>query len=307
MRTILLASLAALGACASDPEPTAPPMPSARATNVADGSVPSTAAACLTRYSYPWLGLQINCPTEHVGGDPDHWVMTCAIPAGFGSQSLHDMPIPTLRRETTADAGQLLHEVIDMPPEVRLGYISGHDVSYVYDAQHRLAEIIQLDAGGTQLSHLVVGPRDPLGNPASIAIDGQPLAFNGVTYPATARRVYMYSYDDVGRLVTDEARFDDGVKFWDESISYHDRSLRRDRLVIVDIGTETHDGTGAGHNTSHELLDSAGHLLEVDGMVAGDPGPYVVGYRYDLHGRVSTQITTRSGFTAKIDYIYECP
>jgi hypothetical protein len=308
MRTILLVSLAALGACASDPEPPAPPMPTARADNLPDGTAPATTAACLTRYTYPWLGLRIDCSTVDVGGDAHHRVMSCAIPADFGSLNLHGLSFPLLRHETTTDdRGFFLHELVDVPPGLHLGYVPGHDVSYVYDGLHRLAEIIQLDATDAEVYHLVVGPRDDVGNPVSLTIDVLPLAPFGVPLPATAHLAHAYTYDAHGRLIGDEGRYADGVKYYDETISYADAALRRDHVVLVDVSGETHDGSGPGFNSAHEFLDRAGHVLLVDRTVAGDPGPLVVGYRYDRHERLSTQTVTRSGFTMKVDYIYECP
>src|SRR5262245_4107717 len=111
MRTILLTVLA-LGACTSPPQaPPAPPMPSALLKEVVDSTVPSTAAACVTRYSWPQVGLQFDCPTEHVGGDPFHWVMSCAIPADFDAQRLHALGSPPVRYEASSDeTGHLLHE-----------------------------------------------------------------------------------------------------------------------------------------------------------------------------------------------------
>jgi hypothetical protein len=90
-------------------------------------------------------------------------------------------------------------------------------------------------------------------------------------------------------------------------VSYADAARRRDHVVLVDLSGELHDGTSRGFNAAHEFLDPAGRLLQVNRTIAGDSGPLVVNYRYDLRGRLSTEITTRSGFTMKVDYIYECP
>lgn len=309
MRTILLASLAALGACASTPEPAPTPMTSARAASLADGGVPSTAAACLTRYSYRWLDVQFDCPTEHVGGDPDHWVTSCAVPAGFGSLTpldLHGLGAPPLRYEATSEAGLLLHEVIDLLPGQSLGYVPEHDVSYVYDAQQRLAERIASDVNGVEIDHLVVGPRDAAGNPQSMALTTLPLVVYGVTYPATAHVATVYGYDADGRLVTDHKTFSDGVAFYDETIHYDDAALRRDRVVIVDVSGEIHE-TGPGYNTTHELTDAEGRLRELDHTTAGDVAPSVLTYHYDDRSRLTSTIATRDGFTETVDYIYECP
>lgn len=280
-------------------------MTTARAADLADGGVPSTASACLARYSYRWLDLQIDCPTEHVGGDPDHWVTSCAIPAGFGSLDLHGRDVPPLRYEATSEAGFLLHEVIDMPPGLRLGYVPAHDVSYVYDAQHRLAERIALDVNGVEINHIVVGPRDAAGNPQSTAFTTLPLVVYGVTFPATAHSTHVYRYDANGRLVTDQGTFSDGVAFWDETVHYDDAALRRDRLVIFDVSNEIHV-TGPGYNTTHELTDAGGRLLQLDHTTDGDT-PYVVDYHYDDRSRLTRTIATRDGFTETVDYIYECP
>jgi hypothetical protein len=308
MRTILLASLAVLGACASDPVTPPPPMPSARAESFVDGAVPSTAGACITRYTYPSLDLQFDCPTERVGGDPDHWVTTCAMPDGFGSVDLHGQGHPLLRYEATAEAGRLLHELIDYAPGLHPGFIPWHDASYVYDSQHRLAELIRRDATDAEVYHLVIGPRNAGGAPLSMMVTVPPLTFYGVTYPATAHEALAYSYDPSGRLVADQGTFADGVKYWDETISYDDASLRRDHVIIVDTSAEIHDGGGPGYNTRHEFLDATGHLIELDAQTPGDPGPYVAVYRYDDQSRVSAQINTSTdGFIEKVDYIYECP
>ncbi|HEY6179711.1 MAG TPA: hypothetical protein VIX73_34890 [Kofleriaceae bacterium] len=309
MRTILLASLA-LGACASDPATPPPrPMPSARAQDLVDGDVPSTAAACLTRYTFRWLDLQIDCPTELVGGDPDHWVTSCAIPDGFASLDLHGLGNLLLRHEATAEAGQLLHELIDYPTGLHLGFIPWHDVSYVYDSQHRLSEMISIDPTGTLQSDLVIGPRDAAGNPLSMMVSVPPYVYppTGETFPATAHITHVYGYDAGGRLITDQGRFGDGVKFWDETVSYDDAALRRDYVIIIDDSAEFHDGGGPGYNTRHEFLDDAGRLLEGAYTTPGDPTPFVVDNRYDGQSRLSSQIRMSvDGHSETIDYIYEC-
>jgi hypothetical protein len=285
-------------------------MPSASASNLGDGSVPSTAAACLTRYSYRWLDLRIDCPTEHVGGDPDHWVTSCAIPDGFASLDLHGLEVPRLRYEATAEAGKMVHELIDLPPGLHLGFIPGHDVSYIYDSQRRLAEIVKLDVNDVEFYDLVVGPRDAAGNPLSIAITVPPIVSrtDGTPFPATAHVAHAYGYDAIGRLVVDHGTFADGVQFWDETIGYDDAALRRDHVIIVDDSAEVHDGTGPGYNTTHEFLDASGHVLELAHTTPGDDAPYVVDYHYDGQSRVSSQIIMSvDGFSAAIDYIYECP
>jgi hypothetical protein len=280
-------------------------MPSARTAELLDGAVPSTAAACQTRYSYLWLGLRIDCATERVGGDPEHWVTTCADPPDVRPIGMRSFMPPPLRYEATADAGYLLHEVTDSPPDLNIGPVPAHDVSYVYDSQHRLTEKLARDVNGVEISHFVIESRDDLGNPLLITIDVPPESFNGVVYPATAHMTHTFSYDAHGRLSADQATYSDGFKFLDETVSYDDAALRRDLVIIVD--SETVDSGGPGTNTTHELLDANGRLIELIHTRPGDSTPVVVDYRYDDQSRLTTRITTFEGVTATVDYIYECP
>jgi hypothetical protein len=309
MRTILL-SLTTLGAaCATTPDPDAPPMESARASDLTIGAVPSTAAACLTRYTYPWLALRIDCATVHPGGDSGHWIMTCAVPAGFATQDTHRLERPPARYEATADAhGHLLHEAITPSLGPREADALPHDVTYAYDGDHRLTEIVQRDGAGAETLRLVVGARDADGNPLAAALTVRPLAPFGVPFPATAQIAHAYRYDDHGRLVADVGTYADGVVFYDEAIAYDDRALRRDRAIVVDLSGEIPGAGGPGRNARHELLDPAGRPLLTSQTTAGDPGPQLVAYRHDAEGRPLTTVTTRpDGFLGVVDYIYACP
>jgi YD repeat-containing protein len=311
MRTILLTSL--LGACTSragspDPVP-ARPMPTATVADVGNPDVPSTAAACVTRYSYPSLGLVVGCTTEHVGGDPLHWVTSCALPADRSGPESHNAVVPPDRYEATADAnGHLLHEVIDDMPTIPYGYHAPHDVVYTYDDQHRLAELVQRDTSGAVIFDLVVGARDGDGNPLAITSTQIPFAPEGPPHPATGQTARTFSYDALGRLVADTATWGDGVTYWNETISYDDADLRRDASVVVDLTSEFHDGGGPGLNLTHDFFDADGNLLEEDHTVAGDSAPSVFVDRYDDLARLTQTITTQlDSFVYTIDYIYECP
>lgn len=305
MRIILL-SLTTLGAaCATTPDPEPEEMASARASDLVVGTVPATAAACVTRYTYPWLALRIDCATT---GDPSHWVMTCALPAGFANVETHRLERPPARYEATADAqGNLTHEVIDRVYGPHEAQVLPHDVTYAYDGEGRLAELTQRDASNGELLHLVVGARDGLGNPLAATLAVPPLAPRGVPFPATAQITHAYRYDASGRLTGDVGTYGDGVAFYDEAIRYDNAARRRDRTIVVDLSREVPDA-GPGHNSRHELLDAAGRALLTTQTTEGDAAPQLTAYRYDAQGRATTTVTTRpDGFVGVVDYIYACP
>lgn len=308
MRTILLAAVAVLGACATDPElPPAPPMPTGHTAVISDGSVPSTEAACLTRWRYPADDIQFDCSRTLVDGDPDHWVQTCNVPPGLGVDGFHGLTIPAARHEATTEDGFYLHELIELA-SMPTNYIPWRDVSYVYDSQHRLTEVQSVAPNGVDRSDVVIGPRDAQGNVLAIQASGPALVdpVTGQVYPATAHSSAVFQYDEHGRLVADQSVYSDGWKFWDETIGYDDRARRRDRAIIVDLSGEISEGGGAGLNTQHEFVDPAGRVLTISYTRPDGPSAFVV-YRYDDQSRVSSKIVTiPGGFSSTTDYVYEC-
>lgn len=281
-------------------------MPSAQSVSVVDGSVPSTAAACRTRYRYPGFDIQIDCATALVDGDAGHWVTSCNVPPGFGQDGFHGLQIPPLRYEATAEDGFFLHEQIDLA-SMPTNYVPWRDVSYAYDSQHRLTEISKIAPNGVDTFDLTITARDAQGKLLAFDVTGPPLTDPmGQVFPTTAHSSHACQYDDLGRLVADQGQYDDGWKFWDETIRYDDRARRRDHTIIVDDSGETHDGTGPGLNTQHEFLDRSGQLLTASYTNPGGPLTTVV-YRYDDQQRVTSRIVTISGgLSSTTDYIYEC-
>jgi hypothetical protein len=282
-------------------------MPTGHTSILNEGQVPATEAACRTRWRYPKDGIQIDCSTALVDGDPDHWVTSCNVPPGLGDDGFHGLTVPPVRYEATAEDGFFLHEQIDLA-SMPTNYIPWRDVTYSYDSQHRLTEIVRVAPDGVTRADLVVGARDAQGNVLSFEVAGPPLRHpvTGQVFPATAHISHPLQYDSHGRLAADQGFYSDGWKFWDETIHYDDRARRRDRTIIVDDSGEIHDSGGAGLNTQHEFVDPAGRVLTISYTQPDGPSEFVV-FRYDDQSRVSSKIATvPGGFSSTTDYIYEC-
>jgi hypothetical protein len=305
MRTTLLPALAllgALGACTDVVTPPqhhpASPLPSARRSQVADeGVVPPP--ACLTRWDFPDLGVQFDCPTTLVDGNPHHYVTTCPVPPAFVDR------LPDRDEVELDDAGHIAHEisVYTYPPESNaIGPYN--DVVSTYDAAGRLADRLATDGAGKTYSHWVVTERDASGRPLTVSIHQQPLVISDVVYPAIEISEFRYSYDPTGRLIEEQWWLTSlNQLFEDRTIAYDDVGLRRTYAYEFNSTGVIPPG-GISHGNQYDLFDDAVNLVEHGSNYPQD----VAVYRYDEQGRLVSSIDSREYFpTVTQSFIYDCP